>query len=263
MTIEGLCLASIGISTLVTALSEKAAKDTISRNGKEVDFYGTSFPEKINYFLTDYAFIIIPFYNLYKSIYLNKIKKTPSEYVSEREAVYNTRGLLKDIKKVERKETPKSENKRPFYNPQPVQQVPQRNVAPRQTFQPVHQVQPVPERSVAQRQVNNLTEAEIKNLEAINDIFDIDTLEEPLNFSSYTEEYVYYLNKTAQLVKRYKVLYPKKDFPYEEKVLLYNTIKEYREILAELKPKYEQEKQLKEANELNLRRQQTLSQSRR
>ena len=98
MTFESFWLTSIAVSSIVTALSNKAAKDTIRRNGYTVDYSNTTAFEKLNYFLTDYFFLCVPVYNLWKSIVTNKIKKKPSVYADERFETYKDRGVLKEVK---------------------------------------------------------------------------------------------------------------------------------------------------------------------
>lgn len=97
MTLESFWLTTIGISSVVTALSNKAAKDTIKRHGYTVDYSNTTMFERLNYFLTDYFFLCIPVYNLWRSIVTNRIKKKPSVYADERFETYKDRGVLKEI----------------------------------------------------------------------------------------------------------------------------------------------------------------------
>ena len=98
------------VSTLSTTLSNISANDTIRRGGNEIDNSKTTFMEKLNYFITDFAFLLVPIYNVYKSIYKNRIKKTPSEYTSERKAMLKNRTLLRSIE-VKKENTTKEETK--------------------------------------------------------------------------------------------------------------------------------------------------------
>ena len=102
MTLTGIYLSTVALSTAVTLLNNKSARDTINRKGYIVDDSETTLSEKFNYFLSDYFFLCLPIYNLYKSIIVNRIKKRPAIYAQERFSTLDERGLLKskeDIKK--------------------------------------------------------------------------------------------------------------------------------------------------------------------
>ena len=102
MTLGGIYLTTVAISAIVQFLNNQAAKDTIRRNGLDIDYDNTTGIEKFNYFLSDYFFLLLPVYNLYKSIIKNRVITKPHEYAAKRLSVYQNRNMI-----VNKKEEPK------------------------------------------------------------------------------------------------------------------------------------------------------------
>ena len=99
MTLGGIYLTTVAISAIVQFINNKSACDTIRREGYIIDRSQTTASENLSYFLSDYFFLCIPIYNLWKSIITNRVKKKPHEYTAERRKIYQARELLIDPKK--------------------------------------------------------------------------------------------------------------------------------------------------------------------
>ena len=87
-------MAIFGISSVAAFLNNKAVKDRIERNGYKVDYTNSSFVEMITYFLQDYGYLLIPFYNLKKAVFTNLFKTSTTDYEKERFEKYSQRKVI-------------------------------------------------------------------------------------------------------------------------------------------------------------------------
>ncbi len=90
-------------STVLTAINNAATDSRIRRKGFGIDKSKAKFIEKLSYFIQDYAFLIVPFYNIKKGIFDNFFKTTPAKYEDDRISKLRQRGLLTEVKEQEKK----------------------------------------------------------------------------------------------------------------------------------------------------------------
>ena len=90
------CTGLFGASTIITAAKNNGAKHRIERSGLIVTPDNRSASEKVISFIKDYFYLIVPGYNIYKS--MKKFFTKESVYAAERLELYKDRDRIIDPK---------------------------------------------------------------------------------------------------------------------------------------------------------------------
>ena len=192
-------LGTVVLSAIVQGLNNKSASDTIKRQGFDIDNSKTTGTEKFNYFLTDYFFLLIPIYNLCKSIIKNKIKTKPHEYAEIRKETFSNRGML--VSKAE-----KEARERALVKEIKKEEKEQTDLPPRRT----QSVEREEQKSLPPRKKSGVSN----------------------KFSSKEDELAYYKAERRKLALEYKNSVGK---PYSVRLAMYDKIMNYDEHIKSLK----------------------------
>ena len=108
------CVILFGVSAATTIIHNVSIRNRLERTGYSVDGSKVSLMEKILYFIQDYTFLLVPFYNFKKAVWQNVFKKNTLNYEEERKAKYKQRRMLfekNETNVVTTKETDKNDAK--------------------------------------------------------------------------------------------------------------------------------------------------------
>lgn len=211
-----------GVSVTASLLNNYSLKNRLKRVGYVVNGSKLSLIERITYFIQDYAYLIVPWYNIKKSLFKNLFKKGILEYENERKNKFKERRMLYQINDDntlslvtaagddKERDTKKFIKIKEDNQPKVKEEVKQRAPELRNT----KTVEPKKEHKVLPKQIEEKSDSYSSE------------------FSSIEEEFEYYRDLFRKQKAEYNIAQNDPSCTYEERTILYNdlieTQKHYR-----------------------------------